>query len=232
MRFFTLVLTCLCLAVPVAGRTQQSPVVVELFTSQGCSACPPADALLARLAGRDDVIALALHVDYWDYLGWADTFGKARHTARQRGYAKMMGNRSVFTPQVIVQGEDMLIGHDAESITQSIAAYQAQPPRMVVRAIREQSRLLISLEPIGLPLGAAKVYVVSYLPNAQVLIDSGENAGKRIKYTNIVTDWSTVAAWDGATDAQLVVEDVGRGPIAVIVQGDHLETVLGAVKVP
>ena len=88
------------------GAWAQTPVVLELFTSQGCSSCPPADALLAELAERPDIIALALHVDYWDYLGWKDSFGSPKYTARQRAYAKAARSRSVYTPEMVVQGED------------------------------------------------------------------------------------------------------------------------------
>ena len=88
---------------------QDQPVVVELFTSQGCSSCPPADALLHELAARDDVVALAMHVDYWDYIGWKDVFGNPAHSARQRAYAKAGNRRMVYTPQMIVNGENRLL---------------------------------------------------------------------------------------------------------------------------
>src|SRR5918996_4983900 len=104
------------LAAPPLARAQTNPVVVELFTSQGCSSCPPADALLAELAGKDGVIALALHVDYWDYLGWADSFASPAFTARQRAYAKKAHSRTIYTPQMIVQGEDRLVGSDDEMV--------------------------------------------------------------------------------------------------------------------
>ena len=89
---------------------QTSPVVVELFTSQGCSSCPPADAMLHKLAERDDVIALALHVDYWDYIGWKDEFAVPAYTKRQRGYARTNGRRMIYTPQMVINGQDDVIG--------------------------------------------------------------------------------------------------------------------------
>src|SRR5690606_9121092 len=96
-------------------------VVVELFTSQGCSSCPPADALLSELAAQPGVIALALHVDYWDYLGWKDSFASPAFSARQKAYAKSFGRRSIFTPQMVVQGRQALVGHDAPSVLSAIA---------------------------------------------------------------------------------------------------------------
>lgn len=231
MRFLTSMLACLLLALPAAARAQaqQGPVVVELFTSQGCTACPPADALLARLAARDDVLALALHVDYWDYLGWTDSFGEAAYTARQRAYAKAMRNRSVFTPQVIVQGHDMLIGHDAESINARIATHEAKGSRVTVEAVRDRDALRIKLTPTEPDSGGAEVYLVKYLPSADVVIGGGENAGKRMRYVNIVTDWSTIARWDGQA-AEVNVADVGDGPLAVIVQRERFGPVLGAAQ--
>ena len=98
-------------ATPVraAGRSQR-PVVLELFTSQGCSSCPPADALLGELAKRDEVVTLAFHVDYWDYIGWKDPFGDPLHTARQRAYAAHLGQRTIYTPQLVVDGAGHVVG--------------------------------------------------------------------------------------------------------------------------
>ena len=94
-----------------AGSAQDKPVVVvELFTSQGCSSCPPADALLDRLSSRNNVLALSLHVDYWDYIGWKDKFASPAHTARQQAYARAAGRRSVYTPQMIINGLDDVAG--------------------------------------------------------------------------------------------------------------------------
>jgi len=98
---------------PAGQANADGPVVVELFTSQGCSSCPPADKILGELAKRDDVIALSLHVDYWDYLGWKDDFASPAHTARQQGYATALGERMMFTPQMIIGGTDSVVGSRA-----------------------------------------------------------------------------------------------------------------------
>jgi hypothetical protein len=96
----------------VAAVDGAPPVVVELFTSQGCSSCPPADAILAELAERSDLVALSLHVDYWDYIGWKDPFGSPLHTTRQKNYASELGLRYVFTPQIVVDGAASVVGSD------------------------------------------------------------------------------------------------------------------------
>lgn len=230
MRLLPVLLSLVLAAWPLAVMAQRAPVVVELYTSQGCSTCPPADALLADLAQRDGVIGLSLHVDYWDYLGWVDSFGKPRHTARQRGYAKAMHERSLFTPQVIVQGQDRLIGHDAAAISASIAAHAAEPQPVALRAARETGGLRIELAPAGAPVGAALVHVVHFLPGAAVAITGGENAGHEMRYTNVVTDWTTVGEWDGAGPADLRVEGGGDGPLAVIVQQARFGPILAAAQ--
>ena len=107
----------LAAALAPAARAQHSPVVIELFTSQGCATCPPADTLLDQLAARPGIIALALHVDYWDYLGWKDAFAQPQFSDRQKAYAKSRRERSVFTPQMIVQGADPVIGHDEPAVS-------------------------------------------------------------------------------------------------------------------
>jgi hypothetical protein len=103
------------------------PVVVELFTSQGCAACPPADAMMQDLAAREDVIALSLHVDYWNYLGWEDTFSQAVFTDRQYGYGRAAGSTVVYTPQLIVGGQDRVMGARAMELADRIAAHRAAP---------------------------------------------------------------------------------------------------------
>lgn len=228
MRVLATFLTLLALVVPLSGRAQQSPVVIELFTSQGCSSCPPADALLAELAPGADIVALSLHVDYWDYLGWRDTLADPAFTKRQKAYAKSMHKRSLFTPQLIVQGQDMLIGHDAEAIRASIAAHQAIPQTVALTLERKDGTLRILLVPIGAGAGQLDVNVVRFAPSVVVDIPRGENSGRSITYTNVVTDWDTVAQWDGTSKADVAVEGIGTDAIAVIVQRERLGPVVSA----
>ena len=230
MRLSRSLLSAALVLVPI-GAVAQSPVLVELFTSQGCSSCPPADSLLTELAGEPGVIALALHVDYWDYLGWKDDFASPTHTERQRAYAKAAGSRTIFTPEMIVQGSDRLKGHDAEHIVKDIRREQRSPAEATVSLEREGDALEIHLEPTGDGTARpAEVYLARFLPSAEVSISAGENAGRDLTYTNIVTDWETIAHWDGAGPVDLRREGIGDGPLAVIVQESHMGPVLTAAE--
>jgi len=195
-----------------------SPVVVELFTSQGCSSCPPADALFQTYADRDDVIALALHVDYWDYLGWKDPFGKAEFTARQKAYARAARQRTVYTPQMIVGGTTALVGVQKDELKTAIAKQSGEPEPVDLKISGSDGnyQILLSADP---PLSApAVVQIVRYMPEARVAILRGENAGQTIDYRNIVTEWHAIAEWDGKTKTQIKVDLDGDDPGVVIVQ--------------
>ena len=234
MRSFPTFLTLLLAAAPVARAdgAAPTPVVVELYTSQGCIACPPADALLSELASMEGVVALSLHVDYWDYMGWRDDFGRPEHTARQKAYARAEGSRTLYTPQMVVQGEDRLKGHDADAIRADIARRQAEAAPATVTAERAGETLTLRLAPVSAPVGPADVALVSYLPSRTVDIERGDNAGRRIDYTNIVTDWRTVGRWDGSGPYEMTLADAPQGPLAVIVQQAHLGPIVGAALLP
>src|SRR5262245_12327062 len=120
----------LALLVTLPARAAETPVVVELFTSQGCSSCPPADRVLGQLAARDDVIALAVHVSYWNYIGWRDTFATEATTARQYAYAKALGSRNVYTPQAVIGGAADAVGSDASDIEHAIAKARPRATRV------------------------------------------------------------------------------------------------------
>ena len=232
MRPFWLFAALFVALMPVAGRAQPAPVVVELFTSQGCSSCPPADALLTQLAGQPGVIALALHVDYWDYLGWQDSFANPAFSARQKAYARARGSRSIFTPQMMVQGYDSVIGHDAMRIRDKIAQHQATPPAASLGLRREGGVLWISIAPGDTPVEPAEVHVVRFIPSHEVSIEGGENAGQHITYSNIVSSWETVATWDGASAAELRYEGLDDAAVAVILQQGRVGPVLAAASLP
>ena len=203
------------------------------ITSQGCSSCPPADALLTELAGRDGVIALALHVDYWDYLGWKDEFARPQHTARQRAYAKAARSRSIFTPEMVVQGEERLKGHDAAADhrarsrgSRRAGAGRAEPASATATRCRSTSsrrRARRARAGRGLPGALHPV-------RGRRRSRAARTPASEITYTNIVTDWETIGHWDGAGPVDLRYEAVGDEPLAVIVQGSHMGPVLTAAE--
>ena len=221
----------LALAGAAQAQTSANPVVVELYTSQGCSACPPADEFLAGLAGRADVLALALHVDYWDYLGWQDAFAQPAFTQRQKRYARAAGAKMIYTPQIIVGGIDRVKGLRPDEIVDRIAAHAAQAPRVTLRVKRDSAMVVVDLlaDP---PLdGGAVVQMVRFDPEQTVRIERGENAGREVVYRNIVTDWTVVAEWPGLAPLRLELAAEGGAPVAVIVQEPGPGAVLAAARI-
>lgn len=214
------------LLAPALAQTH-SPVLVELFTSQGCSSCPPADAFVAGLADRDDVIALALHVDYWDYIGWPDHFALPAFTTRQKAYARMNGTRSVYTPQIVVDGQQFFAGLQPMKVVNAILDARETDEDVALALARNGDELSVDLSALPPHAGQAaaleaKVYLVRYEPREVVAIERGENAGKTLVYRNIVTDWQTLATWDGIAPLSLKAPVTGDQPIVVIVQTvDH-----------
>jgi hypothetical protein len=218
MRSAAIALGAVVLTSAGESRAQQKSVVLELYTSQGCSSCPPADALLPQLAEIPGVIALALHVDYWDYLGWHDSFASQKYTRRQRAFSKALHKRSVYTPQVVVQGQDVLVGHQATKILASLENHLAAPSPVDLEISRDGDVLTIELDgglTVPQPLD---IHLVSFVESDDVSIEAGENAGRTMTYTNIVTDWLTVGHWDGIEPTTIQVEDVDPDPVVVIVQ--------------
>ena len=200
------------------GQAQSSPVVVELFTSQGCSSCPPADKFLHELAKRDDVIALALHVDYWDYIGWKDKFASPRHTDRQKAYAVAAGRRSVYTPQMIIDGADHVVGNHPVDVAELIRAHANRERPVTLSLSRSGDSLRVEAEANGRLVAPMIVQMLRYRPEDTVDIKSGENAGKRLTYVNIVSDWTLLAEWDGTAPLRLETRATGDRPIVVLVQ--------------
>jgi len=203
-----------------ADSTRVRPkAVVELFTSQGCSSCPPADALLTGLSEQDDVIALAYHVDYWDYVGWKDTFANAAFSDRQRAYADSWGSSRIYTPQMVVNGQKGVVGSRRNEV---MAALDGSSLPLGVDIARADDMLNISIAPDA-ALGNAVVWMVTYLDRADVAIDTGENAGKSMVYTQVVTNRQVLGMWESTTGAHIklpipeVLADSSTG-IAVIVQ--------------
>ncbi|SHI82385.1 hypothetical protein SAMN05444000_103156 [Shimia gijangensis] len=208
----------------------EKAVVVELFTSQGCSSCPPADKFFhENLSKRDDVIALSLHVDYWDYLGWKDNLASPAYTKRQRNYARAAGHRSVYTPQMIIGGKDHVVGNHPYEVKDLIAAHKKKKSVVDVSIERSGNRFVIRAETSQSP-GAMVVHLVRYRPAETVEIKHGENAGRSLIYANIVEDWDEIAQWDGKSPLQVKAPGRGDLPAVVIVQKRSFGPILAAAK--
>lgn len=203
--------------------------VVELFTSQGCSSCPPADQVLADLAERDDVIPLALHVDYWDYLGWRDDLASPLFTARQKAYAHRQDAAHVYTPQIVVGGADALVGSHGMKVMDLIQKHNAQPDPVPLDVTRDGADLTIRATTTA-AAGSAVVQVVQYLPRAVRDIEGGENAGLTVTYVNAVTSWRTATQWNTQQPLDIRFEADPEMPVVVIVQDGINGPVLGAVQ--
>ena len=207
-----------------ATDAQPRPVVVELFTSQGCSSCPPADAYLGKLRTRSDVLALAFHVGYWDDLGWRDRFALAQSVERQNIYARNLRRSSVYTPQLIVDGRADQVGSDGKAVAKALGETRDGVPVGV--SVRDaQVFVEVGARP-GVPAG--DVTLVAYLRHAVSAIGRGENAGRTLEEFNIVRAIRTLGAWKGqaetfqvpvsslppdATDVAVLVQPSGLGPI-------------------
>ncbi len=214
--------TMLCSA--VVADAQPRPVVVELFTSQGCSSCPPADAYVGKLSARSDVLALSFHVDYWDELGWRDRFALPQSTARQNIYARKLGRSSVYTPQLVVDGREDHAGSDAIAVARALSENREGAP---VRVSIRGAQVLVDLG--AYPKAApSDVVLIPYLRHAVSAIGRGENAGRTLEEFNIVRAIRTLGSWKGqeqsfsvpvsslpsdATDVAVLVQPFGQAPI-------------------
>jgi hypothetical protein len=199
-----------------AAHAATRPVVIELFTSQGCSSCPPADALLGRLARRPAVIALAWHVDYWDHLGWRDRFASRAATDRQRAYSRQLGS-GVFTPALVVDGAAVVVGSQSGSVEAAIEA--ASPLPVAVTISRTEDALTVE---IGAAPGPAHALRVVYDPEQATDIGAGENDGGRLREYRIVRGVETLGEWSGAARRFTIKPpEPGQGQ-AILVQSADL----------
>lgn len=203
-------------------------VMVELFTSQGCSSCPPADANLGRLTEREDVIALSMHVDYWDYLGWKDTFGRKEHTLRQLAYRDAMGARVIYTPQMVVQGKFDVPGYRPDHIVEAIGSAH-RLPREANIAIKHEAGMLkavISSKDIA---ANCTIWMASYNRSATVEIQRGENAGAEITYHNIVDKLMRVGSRESQETQEVALPQPEPGSgIVIWLQDDRTQRIISA----
>lgn len=202
-------------------------VVVELFTSQGCSSCPPADRILGELAERDDIIALAYHVDYWDYLGWKDEFADPKHTTRQRAYSRAAGERTIYTPQMVVGGVDHVVGSRAMKVSNAILKHARKDLPVSVTLKRHGDQVAIQAKAYG---GASDLVVqlVTYRPEAKVSIKRGENRGRTLTYHNVVQSFTVLGNWNGQGAYQKSHKVPAGTPVVVLIQKRGAGPIVGA----
>ena len=224
------VLLAMALVFSHEARAGDKITVVELYTSQGCSSCPPADAYLGKLAERSDILALSLHVDYWDYIGWKDRFALPGHTRRQKGYAKAAGRRMIYTPQMIINGVDHVVGNHPMDVSDLIALHEARSRPVALELETAGGKTILTLRATGEVSGEIQVMLVDYDPEATVEITRGENAGRTISYANIVESWQELGVWDGSAEFRTELPEVSSA--AILVQKAGYGPMLAARNLP
>jgi len=221
-------LVTLLLLLTGPARAADAPVLVELFTSQGCSSCPPADRALSRLATRADVLPLSFHVAYWNYIGWKDTFATEATTARQYAYGRTLGHGRVYTPQAVVGGTHDVVGSDSSALERTI------------ERMRQAPRIAVAFEAEAVRVGAgdaapASLWLACYDDRHEVLVARGENGGRRLGYSNVVRHLEKLGDWRGAAarfDAPIATQRAaGRSACAAILQQAEAGPVLGLAQV-
>lgn len=232
---------CLCLiaalwstALPGTSQAGAFRGVVELYTSQGCSSCPPADAVFEELKSDKDLITLSLPVDYWDRLGWKDTFGSPAHAARQRSYAQVRGDGAVYTPQAVVNGRSHMNGAHRDQILQTVAEMRGGLT-VPVRMTREGGDVVIEVGRGGpaAPVEPSTVLLLPYLDSRVVAVGRGENAKRTLTYTNIVRRIDKLGTFTGETmrDSIPLTSLSGVDGVVVLVQAGTADApgpILGA----
>lgn len=232
MRFATFLMAATLAGNAAAAETPRA--VIELFTSQGCSSCPPADALFAKMASEPDIITLSLPVDYWDRLGWKDTFAKHAFTERQHAYSLRRGDGRVYTPQAVVNGVEHAIGSRRPAIDMAITE-AGSPLPLAVKAERSGDTIDVSID------GAknhepAKIFLLPILSEREVSIGRGENAKHKVTYTNIARDIRTLGDWDGQPVRKTIplesLKDYDGAVVLVQVgEREYPGTILGAARI-
>jgi len=218
------------LVIAAADSAGSEPrAVIELFTSQGCSSCPPADKLLADLRNDSSLVTLSLPIDYWDYLGWKDTLALPGHAARQKAYSQMRGDREVYTPQVVINGVAQALGSDRGEIEKAVAQSRSSVAALSVpiRVSIAEGRATVTL-PNGSGDGASgEVWLCPLSRLVAVGIGRGENRGRTITYTNVVRRWVKLGTWSGKSETFSVPLDSLKAPgvdaVAIILQSGSIE---------
>ncbi len=231
-----IMLSLLTLVLAVAARAESKPpVVVELYTSQGCSSCPPADAYMGELARRSDVIGLSFHVDYWDYIGWKDTFALPEATERQRRYAEKMNLRYVYTPQMVIGGRRQEVGSNRNAVETAIDYVRMMAPPVHIAFERKGNGGQLRLQGPA-PAKPATVWLAEIDYRRKVRITRGENRARELDYFNVVRRIRPLGSWSGGEalyDLDLAaIAAAGRDGCVIIVQEEgSAGPILGALRI-
>lgn len=218
------VLMAVALASAGQAASAEPRAVVELFTSQGCSSCPPADALLGKLAHDPNVIALSLPIDYWDYIGWKDTLALPGHANRQKAYSRMRGDRGIYTPQAVVNGAVQALGSNATDIQHAIAQSHrnAETLSIPLSLSAADDTVIVNAPAAKAPDEHGEVWLCPVSSAVQVEIGRGENHGRTITYHNAVRRWIKLGEWNGTPATWTVplkdVKTADADAIAVLLQ--------------
>jgi hypothetical protein len=235
-----LIAGCLIATLAVA-RAAEPRAVLELFTSQGCSSCPPADRLMGQLAKDPSLVALSVPIDYWDYLGWRDTLASPAHSARQRAYARVRGDGQVYTPQIVVDGATDVLGSDQTAVEHAIAQTEQTSGAMSLPVILSLSASTLSVKVPSLATSrrTGEVWLCPLAKSVPVAIGRGENRGRTITYHNVVRSWVKLGDWTGAQSSWDVplsqIKAAGIDAAAIMVQEgtrDRPGVILGAAYTP
>jgi hypothetical protein len=205
------------------------PTVVELFTSQGCSSCPPADALLAELASRPDILALSFHVDYWDRLGWKDPFSSPQATTRQHRYAALLDLATVYTPQIVVDGHWQAVGSERGEIRHALAKAAADPVAIPL-ALAITGRQATARIGSGAGRETASLLLVGFDRRHVTAIKAGENGGRKLAYVDVVRSVRDLGRVSGETATADLADDWQGERIAALLQAED-GRILGAAVV-
>ncbi|MBO6521730.1 MAG: DUF1223 domain-containing protein [Rhodospirillales bacterium] len=232
--YLTALLVVLALGLTSQARAGEALTVVELYTSQGCSSCPPADTYLGTLVDRPDILALSLHVDYWDYIGWKDPYALPGNTERQRSYARNLGMGYVYTPQMVVQGMAHTTGSNRGAVER------------LIRELKGAKRLDITVEQangtvqVNIPGGTfedetGRILIAAFDKRHENDVSRGENSGRKLAHYNVVRDLVEVGSWKGEPLSMTVTDQLvdmkGRDGCAILVQSTKTGRILGAAKI-
>ncbi|MDE0723760.1 MAG: DUF1223 domain-containing protein [Alphaproteobacteria bacterium] len=227
MKYILAIFASLVSSTAVTEEAPSSKVVVELYTSQGCSSCPPADKVLEELSHKYEklVLPLSFHVDYWNYIGWEDPFSSKENTKRQRGYQKLSGRSSIYTPQTVINGKREMVGsHKNKVFTAVHTEAKMLDERPDVTLIQNAKDISVS---IGAGKGSGDIIAVEYTPHERTDVLRGENRNRKLSNVNIVDKFYKVGTWDGSAQRFNIPKGSSKG-YAILIQKTGQRQIISA----